>query len=125
SGSSLFFFTVDYTAKGTQTPDKAVADIAAASERKLDDLVASHRDWWHNYLQESFLSIPDARMESFYWIQMYKLGSATRPDRPAIDLMGPWFRMTPWPHIWWNLNIQLTYSPVYTANRLQIGELLV
>jgi alpha-L-fucosidase 2 len=64
-------------------------------------------------------------MESFYWIQMYKLASATRADRPAIDLMGPWFRRTPWPHIWWNLNLQLTYWPVYTANRLEIGESLI
>ena len=125
SGKNLFFFTVDYVATGTPSPDKAVADISSAIGQPFDDLVASHRNWWHNYYQESFLSIPDARMESFYWIQMYKLGSATRPDRPAIDLMGPWFRKTPWPRIWWNLNIQLTYWPVYTANRLEIGESLV
>ncbi|MDR1925829.1 MAG: hypothetical protein LBQ66_15795, partial [Planctomycetaceae bacterium] len=24
--------------------------------------------------------------------------------------------------IWWNLNIQIAYSPVYTANRLELGE---
>jgi len=63
-------------------------------------------------------------MESFYWIQMYKLASGTRADRPALDLMGPWFRRTPWPRIWWNLNIQLTYWPVYAANRLDLGESL-
>ena len=128
----LFFFTVNYfrslstNADQSSTPiTEAVAEIHSAMNQKFDDFVASHRAWWHNYFQESFLSIPDARMESFYWIQMYKLASATRPDRPAIDLMGPWFRRTPWPHIWWNLNIQLTYWPVYTANRLEIGESLI
>jgi hypothetical protein len=124
-GHRLFFFTVDYAATGTPTPAKAVADIKSALNENFDGLVASHRAWWHNYYQESFLSIPDARMESFYWIQMYKLASATRADRPAIDLMGPWFRKTPWPRIWWNLNIQLTYWPVYAANRLELGESLV
>lgn len=118
----LFFWTVDYVQTNSPTTAKAVAQIKSALNEKFDDLVASHRAWWHDYYQKSFLSIPDARMESFYWIQMYKLGSATRADRPAIDLMGPWFRKTPWPHIWWNLNIQLTYWPVYTANHLEIGE---
>ena len=132
-----FLFTVDYVPNGTPTVDKAVADVRSAMARADVDgfgippggisngLVASHRAWWHQYYPESFLSIPDARMESFYWIQMYKLASATRADRPAIDLMGPWYRRTPWPHIWWNLNIQLTYWPVYAANRLELGESFV
>jgi alpha-L-fucosidase 2 len=121
----VFYFTVDYTADGTPTAAKAVANIQAAAASPMADLVTSHRAWWHAYYPESFLSIPDTRMESFYWIQMYKLASATRADRPAIDLMGPWFHRTPWPHIWWNLNIQLTYWPVYTANRLELGESFV
>src|SRR5207248_1186122 len=102
----------------------ALAEIDSAPGETLNKLVTSHRAWWHAYFPQSFLSIPDTRMESFYWIQMYKLASATRADRPAIDLMGPWFRRTPWPHIWWNLNIQLTYWPVYAANRLELGESL-
>ena len=69
--------------------------------------------------------MPDTQLESFYWIQMYKLASATRADRPAIDTLGPWYRSTPWPGIWWNLNIQLSYWPVYTANRLALGESLL
>jgi hypothetical protein len=40
----------------------------------------------------------------------------------VLDLMGPWYRDTRWPRIWWNLNIQIAYSPVYTANRLELGE---
>jgi alpha-L-fucosidase 2 len=120
-GHRLFFFTVSYTKNGDPTP-AAVAHIQSALKANFDDFVASHREWWHHYYPKSFLSIPDARMESFYWIQMYKLASATRADRPAIDLMGPWFRRTPWPHIWWNLNIELTYWPVYAANHLGIGE---
>lgn len=104
----------------------AIAQLQTAMEQNYaNGFIASHREWWHAYYPESFLSIPDTRMESFYWIQMYKLASATRADRPAIDLMGPWFRRTPWPHIWWNLNIQLTYWPVYTANRLELGESLI
>jgi hypothetical protein len=87
-----------------------------------DALEQSHRSWWHAYYPASFLSVPDAQIEGFYWIQMYKLACATRQDRQVIDLLGPWYRQTRWPRIWWNLNIQLAYSPVYAANRLELGE---
>ena len=48
----------------------------------------SHRAWWHRYYPASFLSFPDARLESYYWIQIYKLGSAMRDDGPILDLNG-------------------------------------
>jgi hypothetical protein len=75
-------------------------------------------------LAGGFVSMPDTRMEGFYHIQMYKMASATRPGRPALDLMGPWFRTTPWAKIWWNLNIQLAYWPQLTGNRMELGESL-
>ncbi len=82
----------------------------------------SHRDWWHSFYQADFLSIPDPKLESFYWIQWYKLACASRPDSVPVDLLGPWYRHTGWPRIWWNLNIQTLYLPVYTGNQLQLGE---
>ncbi len=108
-------------------PDPAAAaiNVARATAAGWSALEREHRAWWHDWWPRHFLSIPDTRLESFYWIQIYKLGSAARPDGPAIDLMGPWFRSTPWPRFWWNLNIQLTYWPVYAANRLDVGESLL
>ncbi len=128
----LWFFTINYRRPGLDTTNdlstfvrETIEQLYQAERQRYDSVIASHRDWWHKYYPESFLSIPDTRMESFYWVQMYKLASATRADRPAIDLMGPWFRRTPWPHLWWNLNLQLTYWPVYAANRLELGESLI
>ncbi|MDR1816842.1 MAG: hypothetical protein LBR07_01370 [Puniceicoccales bacterium] len=100
----------------------ALAEIARISAVPLDVLTASHRRWWSNYYPASFVTIPDAQIEGFYWNQIYKLASATRRDRQLIDLLGPWYRRTGWPRVWWNLNIQLAYSPVYAANRLELGE---
>jgi alpha-L-fucosidase 2 len=116
--------SVGYSGTQGEGGNQAVHAINTAVSTGLDSLTQSHRDWWHQYWPESFLSIPDNRLQAFYWIQMYKLASATRADRPAIDLMGPWFNKTPWPKIWWNLNIQLTYWPVLTSNRLELGESL-
>jgi hypothetical protein len=41
-----------------------------------------------------------------------------------LDLMGPWTSPTPWPAIWWNLNTQLTYSPVFTINHVDLSQSL-
>jgi alpha-L-fucosidase 2 len=129
---TVLCFTVNFrhggggSAADSALVNQTVEQLHAGMRRNFfNQFVPDHRAWWHAYYPESFLSIPDMRLESFYWIQMYKLASATRADRPAIDLMGPWFRRTPWPHLWWNLNLQLTYWPVYTANRLELGESLI
>jgi alpha-L-fucosidase 2 len=104
---------------------EAVEAVERASATSMDEWVNTHRAWWHNYYKQSFVSIPDGQFESFYWIQMYKLASATRSDKPIIDNQGPWLAPTPWAGVWFNMNVQMSYSPVYTANRLDIGESLV
>ena len=84
-------------------------------------LQSTHRQWWHNYYPSSFLTLPDGVKENFYWIQMYKLASATRGDRALIDCTGPWLTVTPWPNAWWNLNVQLTYWPLNASNRIELA----
>lgn len=108
-----------------QARNLAVQEILAAESLSFNDFLESHRDWWHRYYKQSFVSIPNARLESFYWIQMYKLASATRADCPIVDNQGPWLTTTPWPGAWFNMNVQMSYSPVYTSNRLEIGKSLV
>jgi len=82
-----------------------------------------NRDWWHAYYPKSFVSIPDPRVESHYWIQMYKLGAATRPGGVVIDTCGPWIKVdTSWPAVWWNLNMQLNMYPVPVSNHIDLAE---
>jgi len=88
----------------------------------LEKAKTQSRNWWHAFYQKSFLSIPDAKMESFYWIQLYKMATCSRHDAPALDLFGPYFRVSTWPFHWWNLNIQLAYWSVYASNHLELGE---
>lgn len=122
SKSTLFVTTANEIPKRNSSQEVAQKYIDECLAESLDSLIQQHQNWWHAYYPKSFLSIPDRRLEAFYWIQMYKLGSAWSEDAPAIDLAGPWFRVNSWPSFWWNLNIQLTYLPIYTANRLEIGE---
>ncbi len=120
--SRLYVSTANEVPRAGESAPRAVADVRAAAGERWERLVEAHRAWWHGYYPAAFLSLPDARLEAFYWIQMYKLGAAWRPEAPAIDLFGPWFRISQWPGVWWNLNIQLTYWPVYAGNRLEIGK---
>ena len=115
-------------------PENTAKQAAVKAVREADDNLTpdrfidfeqSHRDWWHAFYPTSFVSIPDPKLESFYWIQWYKLACASRPDSVPVDLLGPWFRNTGWPRIWWNLNIETLYLPVYTGNRLPLGESFV
>jgi chondroitin AC lyase len=84
-------------------------------------LEATHTQWWHRYYPASFITFADAQIERFYWTQIYKFACASRPGQFIADLQGPWaVQKTPWPCIWLNLNIQLTYSWQYAANRSEL-----
>lgn len=100
----------------------AVATLKHAERKAMSDIVRAHRVWWHAFYPKSYVTIPDRRMESFFWIQQYKLASATRPDRPVIDLLGPWYKPTVWPCLWMNLNVQLTYYTTGITNHLELEE---
>lgn len=123
-GEKVFYVSIGYGATAAPAEVEAHAATTAGVAQGLSRLTTNHRAWWHAYYPESFLSFPDERLEGYYWIQIYKLGAAMRPDGPILDLNGPWFNDTPWPAIWFNLNIQLTYSPLFKANRLELGESL-
>ena len=124
TGGEAFYVSIGQGSTGREALAEARAATREAALLGTRRLESDHRTWWHAYYPESFLTFPDARLEAYYWIQIYKLGSAMRADGPILDLNGPWFNATPWPGIWWNLNIQLTYSPLFRANRLDLAESL-
>ncbi len=104
--------------------DEAVQIIKRAVSAPQEEWEQRHRDWWSAYFEKSFVSISDTRLEGFYLIQLYKLACAAREDSEIMDNQGPWMRETPWPRAWFNMNVQMAYSPVYTSNHLEIGESL-
>jgi len=121
-GHFVYYLSTEISYPGATAAKQAVANVQQAKLADPQRLLGSHREWWHAYYPKSFLSVPDGALESYYWIQMYKMGSASRRGGPIIDLMGPWYRSTSWPAAWWNLNIQLTYWPFYIANHLEEAE---
>jgi hypothetical protein len=123
--STLFVSSANEVPKANLSAGVATKAVLDAFKLKPIALEKPHQDWWHQYYQQSFLSIPDGRMESFYWIQIYKMAVCSRTDGPAVDLFGPMFRVSQWPGLWWNLNVQLTYWPYYASNHLDLAENLI
>lgn len=119
----ILYIAVGYGLYKGGSAERAASAVKAAVRKGQGVLQRENREWWHNYYQRSFLSIPDGRTESHYWIQMYKLASATRPGGVIVDTCGPWLKVdTGWPATWWNLNVQLFHYPVPIANHLELNE---
>ncbi len=123
-GKRLLWMNISHSYPAMNAAETSQHEVAAAIDNGYDSLVKSHRQWWHSYYPKSFVTLDDGVKENFYWIQMYKLASATRADRALIDCTGPWLTVTPWPEAWWNLNVQLTYWPLNASNHLDLAQSL-
>ena len=114
-------------------PEKTSASNAAriiiTTEQKisagLKEWRSEHRSWWQSYYPESFVTFPDPVGQTFYWNNVYRLACCTRPDAQYIDTPGMWNSGGPWPYSTHDFNTQTAHFPVYTANRLHLGEALV
>jgi hypothetical protein len=114
------YAAVAWSFPGDTAADEAVRSVRSAARLPVEALTADHRRWWHRYYRKSFLSLPDQRMQSFYWIQLYKVAAAARRDAPPMATTGPWLEPTPWPATWWNLNVQLEYWLIHGSNHLEL-----
>ncbi|MEU8506527.1 glycoside hydrolase family 95-like protein [Streptomyces brevispora] len=119
TGRTLYV-TVAHSHPRNTARDRALRTVTVASALPYTLLSAPHRAWWDRFYRKSFLSLPDARLQRFYWIQLYKTASAARKDAPVMATSGPWLEPTPWPNTWWNLNVQLEYWLIHGSNHLEL-----
>lgn len=123
--ASRLLITIQDSYPGNEAVDSAIEVIERLSKKgeaeKQHDL---HCKWWNNFYKASFISIPDAKMESTYWIQQYKFASMMRKNGTLCDLMGPWYKQTGWPGIWWNLNTQMLFSSLHISNQIELASTL-
>ena len=120
-GTKTLLCTVGHSATDHSASTTAAATMATTAT--LTQLGTEHRAWWNGFYPKSFISIPDTKIMSFYWTQLYKLGSATRADRPVMATTGPWIEPTPWPGTWWNLNVQLEYWAINATGHTELDSL--
>jgi len=125
---SRLITTIQNSFPGMDSKEKAIQRVHKgmdAIKSGFNSWRKEHRTWWHTYYPESFVWFPDPAGESFYWNNVYKLACCTRPDAQYIDTAGMWNMGGPWPYSTHDFNTQTAHFPVYTANRLHLGEALV
>lgn len=124
-GSQELRVSIEHSFPEQTAAKDAIAHLKAIQDESLESLIKRHRVWWHQYYPKSFISLDDTRMESFYWIQVYKFAAGARQGRAYMDTMGPWIvENTAWANGWFNLNTQLSYWFLSTANRIEVAESL-
>lgn len=115
---------------GNSFPERTAADAAAGCVAACQSKPAAtwrdaHQRWWHDYYRQSFLSIPDTRLESAYWGSVFRWAASARAGRGYMDTSGIWFQGGGWPYTTMNFNLQSCLWGVYAANRLNVGGSLV
>ena len=79
--------------------NRAISDaLYAMGAWQNGTLINEHRNEWHTfYTNASFVSLQHARLEQFYWITQYKLGSGMglrgdlEGDGGVMDHTSPWY----------------------------------
>jgi alpha-L-fucosidase 2 len=120
-GEQALYLTVAHSYPETTAGQRVLDTIRHAPG--FERLTNEHREWWHRFYRKSFLSLPDELLQSFYWIQLYKVAAAARADAPIMATTGPWLEQTPWPSCWFNLNAQLEYWLVHGSNHLELDPI--
>lgn len=103
----------------------AVADLGRFVNRNRDEWINAHRAWWHAYFQQSYVSIPDAAIESLYWQTVYRYGCSSRRDRCYVDTSGLWFQGRQWAYTTQDWNTQAAHWGLQAANRLEQSQDIV
>ncbi|PKL83063.1 MAG: hypothetical protein CVV24_06985, partial [Ignavibacteriae bacterium HGW-Ignavibacteriae-3] len=93
-------------------------------ENEFKKDLKSHKDWWNKYWSKSSIQIPDPILETQYYRELYKFGSASRKGAPPISLQAIWTadngKLPPWKGDFHNdLNTQMSYWPGYSSNHLE------
>jgi len=92
----------------------------------FDEDLKTHAQWWKRFWGKSSVQLPDSILESQWYREMYKFGSASRRGAPPITLQAVWTadnsRLPPWKgDFHHDLNTELSYWPCYGSNHLDEG----
>lgn len=117
--------TIAYGYPDSTGRERALHTVRNALENTPDVHVMVHRLWWKNFYRRSLVSVPDKRLQAFYWIQLYKLACCAREDAPVVPVFGPWFPESGnnWTSIWWNTNVQVTYPVSNGSNHRELDAI--
>lgn len=129
SGPEITLITTVVTGEETGNLQAAAQERLEHALSHIDGICSSHENWWREFWDKSSVTLPDKMVEDLWHVNLYALacssGKGGRMYHQACGLNGLWDIKQPtrWGSMWyWDVNIQAAFSPVYTANHLEIAE---
>lgn len=121
-GEEQTVVTVQASHDGNDSVESAVSALKQATSTPERHL-AEHRTWWQRFWGRSSVQLPDAKIESLWYMGLYLLASSSRPGGASVSLHGLWqpdSRMPPSLGLYiWDFYPQ--YWGIYGANHLELG----
>lgn len=103
----------------------AIGIAASLNRSSIDQLRTAHERWWRQYWSRSSIQIGDPFLEHYYYTSQYLLGCASRGDKMAPGIWGPFITKDSmaWGgdyHL--NYNYQAPYWAAYSSNRVSLTD---
>jgi alpha-L-fucosidase 2 len=111
--------TIAYSNPGAAPQFDAVELLRKVVAINFQSLQESHQRWWHRFYTKSFVSLPDARFEKFFWVQQYLTGSTLRKNQLLADFPGTNMHQKGLYTIRWSGYAQAMYAQLFTSNYLE------
>ncbi len=79
-----FFSSISVSRNSLGRELDAFSELKRGTMVNFESLLSSHRRWWHQYYEKTFISLPDLKLENFYWLQKYKAACGIIRSAPII-----------------------------------------
>ncbi|MDR1981747.1 MAG: hypothetical protein LBQ39_09055 [Tannerellaceae bacterium] len=103
----------------------AIQKVMDYSPMQLKEVEKGHKQWWRNYWEKSFVSIPDSMIEKQYYVSLYGIASCSRDLDFPPPIFGTWITME---QPAWQADYHLNYNhmapfyALYSANRIEQAD---
>lgn len=120
-------YTVSLAESKNEVIKNAMALLNPAIAQGYAENFQAHKKWWHDFWNESFISLPDKYLEQKWYVTNYLLGACSREGFAPMPLQGVWTadngQLPPWKGDYhFDLNVQLCYLSYLKANHLSCGK---
>lgn len=119
--ANTLYITINHAYPDTVATELGKSEFRMVLRKGFNRVRHAHRNWWHDFYSASFVTLPDAMIENFYWAQMYKMGSSMREDGLGIIHGEPYAVYKQWPNRLWNFNVHSIYMPINGTNHNELA----
>lgn len=102
-----------------------IQKVTDCTSGQLQEIEKNHKQWWKDYWEKSYVSIPDSVIEKQYYLSLYGMGSCSRDLDFPPSIFGSWITKE---RPYWNGDYHLNYNhmapyyALYSANRIEQAD---